>query len=156
MPKPTSMMKKLCINGALIFALLALGTTQGIAFDKFNNTYGTAISGYDTVAYHTEERAMKGKAELSYKWNDANWHFASAENRNLFAADPERYAPQFGGYCTGSLSYGMIPRPNPVIFKIVDGKLYFANSTRWRNKVIGNQIAMKRAQDEWARFNKEH
>lgn len=60
--------------------------------------FGVAIKGYDSVAYHTEGRAIKGKSKYSYKWNDAKWHFASIENRDLFAADPKRYAPQYGGY----------------------------------------------------------
>ena len=60
--------------------------------------FGVAIKGFDTVAYHIEGRALKGKSEFSFKWNDAKWHFASAENRDLFAADPERYAPQYGGF----------------------------------------------------------
>ena len=69
------------------------------AFDKINQTFfGTAIKGYDTVAYHTEGNAVKGKSKYSYEWNDAKWHFASAENRDLFAANPEKYAPQYGGY----------------------------------------------------------
>lgn len=98
MLNPTSQMKNWCFKGALILALLTLvGTTPSIAFDKYSKTFGIAINGYDTVAYHTEGRAIKGKAEFSYEWNDANWHFASAENRDLFAAGPERYAPQFGG-----------------------------------------------------------
>jgi YHS domain-containing protein len=60
--------------------------------------FGVAIKGYDTVAYHTEGRAIKGFSEYSHEWNDARWYFASAQNRDLFAADPERYAPQYGGY----------------------------------------------------------
>jgi hypothetical protein len=60
--------------------------------------FGVAIKGYDTVAYHTEGRAVKGKNEFSHEWNDAKWQFASAENRDLFAAAPERYAPKYGGY----------------------------------------------------------
>ena len=60
--------------------------------------FGVAIKGYDTVAYHTEGRAVQGKSELSYSWNDAKWLFANAGNRDLFAANPERYAPQYGGY----------------------------------------------------------
>ena len=59
---------------------------------------GIAIKGYDTVSYHTEGRATKGSSEFFHTWNDAKWHFASAENRDLFAADPKRYAPQYGGY----------------------------------------------------------
>lgn len=62
------------------------------------NIFGVAIKGYDTVAYFTEGRAVKGKSKFSYNWNDARWYFASAKNRDLFAADPDRYAPKYGGY----------------------------------------------------------
>lgn len=69
------------------------------AFDVVNSTFfGVAIKGYDTVAYHTEGRAVKGQRKYSHKWNDAKWYFTSAEHRDLFAADPVRYAPQYGGY----------------------------------------------------------
>ncbi len=69
------------------------------AIDQVNSTFfGVAIKGYDTVAYHTEGRAVKGQRKYSHKWNDAKWYFTSAEHRDLFAADPVRYAPQYGGY----------------------------------------------------------
>ena len=74
-------------------------STNGMAFDQVNTTFfGVAIKGYDTVAYHTGGRAMKGKKKYAHQWNDAKWYFASAANRDLFAAEPERYAPQYGGY----------------------------------------------------------
>ena len=98
MLKPISRMKKWCFTGALVLVLLAVGSTPSIGFEKINQTFGIAIHGYDTVAYHTENRAVKGKKEFSHEWNDAEWHFASAENRDLFAADPDRYAPQYGGF----------------------------------------------------------
>jgi hypothetical protein len=69
-----------------------------MAFEEFSQSWGVAIKGYDTVAYHTEGRAVRGKKKFSVEWNDATWRFASVDNRDLFAADPERYAPQFGGY----------------------------------------------------------
>jgi len=83
-----------------VMALLTLvWTHSGLAFEKFNTTlFGVAIKGYDSVAYHTENRAVKGKSEFSHRWNDALWYFASAGNRDLFVSDPERYAPQYGGY----------------------------------------------------------
>ena len=69
------------------------------AFDEINtNFFGIAIKGYDTVAYHTDGRALKGKSTFAHKWNDAKWYFTTAENRDLFITDPERYAPQYGGY----------------------------------------------------------
>ena len=74
-------------------------TNAGLAFEKVNKTFfGVAIKGYDTVAYHTEGRAVKGKSKFSHKWNDTKWYFSSAGNRELFSAEPERYAPQYGGY----------------------------------------------------------
>ena len=82
-------------------ALLCIVLPSAVsALDQVNSTFffGVAIKGYDTVAYHTEGRAVKGQREYAHKWNDAKWYFASAENRDLFAADPERYAPQYGGY----------------------------------------------------------
>lgn len=83
----------------LVALVLIMPPATGMAFDEINKTsFGVAIKGYDTVAYHTENRAVQGKSEYSHTWADAKWYFASAENRNLFAADPERYAPQYGGY----------------------------------------------------------
>ena len=85
----------------MFFAVVILisWASVGDAFDKINQTFfGTAIKGYDTVAYHTEGHAVKGKSKYSFEWNDAKWHFASAENRDMFAANPEKYAPQYGGY----------------------------------------------------------
>jgi len=97
----TSLSKTLtpALLGFLAVAFLLNWTATGIAFEKVNQTFwGVAIKGYDTVAYHTEGRAVKGHRKYSHTWNDAKWYFSSAENRNLFAADPERYAPQYGGY----------------------------------------------------------
>ncbi|MFQ5983540.1 MAG: YHS domain-containing (seleno)protein, partial [Woeseiaceae bacterium] len=65
-----------------------------------------AIHGYDTVAYFTDGKPTKGKKDFEHVWNDARWHFASATNRDLFTANPDRYAPQFGGYCAGGLAAG--------------------------------------------------
>ena len=98
MLKPTSKMKQFGFTGILVFAFLMMGISPGIAVDKFNKSKtGVAIRGFDTVAFHAEKRAVKGKKEFSYQWQDATWYFKNAENRDLFAADPVRYAPQFGG-----------------------------------------------------------
>jgi len=90
---------KATLLGLFAAAFLLNWTATGIAFEKVNQTFwGVAIKGYDTVAYHTEGRAVKGQRKYSHTWNDAKLYFSSAENRNLFAADPERYTPQYGGY----------------------------------------------------------
>ena len=62
------------------------------------NWFGVAIKGYDAVAYFTEGRAIKGKKEFEFKWQDARWRFATAANRDMFAENTEAYAPQYGGF----------------------------------------------------------
>jgi YHS domain-containing protein len=74
-------------------------STQASALDEVNtNFFGVAIKGYDPVAYFTDGEAVKGKRNFSHNWNEAKWYFATAANRDLFASDPERYAPKYGGY----------------------------------------------------------
>ena len=83
----------------VMVTLIFAWTTQASAFDEVNtNFFGVAIKGYDPVAYFTEGEAVKGKSKFSYSWNEAKWYFVSEANRDLFASDPERYAPQYGGY----------------------------------------------------------
>jgi len=85
--------------GVLTTVVFLIFAASGLAADKVNkNTFGVAIKGYDAVSYHTEGRPMKGDSRYTYEWNDATWHFSSTKNRDLFAGDPERFAPQYGGY----------------------------------------------------------
>ncbi len=62
------------------------------------NWSGVAIKGYDTVAYFTEGKAVKGKKQFEYRWKDARWRFANDRHLEMFKADPEKYAPRYGGY----------------------------------------------------------
>ena len=94
----SSRRKNWCLTGVVVLAVLTVGISPAIAMDKvFKSRSGVAIRGLDPVAFQTEKRAVKGKKEFSYQWNDAKWYFKSAENRDLFASDPLRFAPQFGG-----------------------------------------------------------
>ncbi len=101
---------------------------------------GVAIHGYDTVAYFTEGKATKGKSEFEHVWEDARWHFASATNRDLFATNPDRYAPKFGGYCAAGVALGEYADVDPEAFSIVDGKLYMISTKE-------NQEGWKTAQE---------
>jgi len=83
----------------IILGILPSGVAAGSLKKQINTTiFGVAIKGYDTVAYFTENRAVKGNREFSHEWNDARWYFSSARNRDLFVGDPDRYAPKYGGY----------------------------------------------------------
>lgn len=100
----------------------------------FTDDTGYAIRGYDPVAYHADGQAVEGSEEFEAVWNGAKWLFASEEHREAFLADPERYAPQYGGYCAWAVSRGDLAPIDPEAWKIVDGKLYLNYSPRIQRK----------------------
>ena len=110
-----------------------------------------AIKGYDTVAYFTESKPTKGISEFAFSWYEAEWHFTSAHHRDLFAANPERYAPQFGGYCSMAMSTGWAIDVDPENWEIVDEKLYLVHTKqgiqRFRSKP---RHFIKKAETVWA------
>lgn len=115
--------------GAASIALLASVVQTASADEVVNTGYfgNVAIKGYDAVSYFTESKAVEGSAEFSYRWLGADWHFASAQNRDLFKADPVKYAPQYGGYCADGVSFGTITTNiEPKAWRIIDGKLYLS------------------------------
>ena len=83
-----------------------------------------AVNGYDTVAYFESHQPMKGSPAFTFHWQGAEWRFASAANRDRFAANPSAYAPQFGGYCAWAVSKNYTANADPLAWKIIDGKLY--------------------------------
>jgi hypothetical protein len=83
-----------------------------------------AIKGYDPVAYFTEGKPTRGLPEIEYEWDEHRYHFSNEKHRELFKADPVRYAPQFGNFCAMALSRGEIVVANPENWLISDGKLY--------------------------------
>ncbi|MES2681929.1 MAG: YHS domain-containing (seleno)protein [Pseudomonadota bacterium] len=85
---------------------------------------GIAINGYDTVAYFTEKKPVKGSDAYVYSWNGASWKFTSQQHLDLFKAAPEKYAPQYGGYCAYGVSKGYLVSIEPEQFTVIDGKLY--------------------------------
>jgi hypothetical protein len=100
-----------------------------------------AVGGYDPVAYFTKGQPVEGKKEYQTRWMDAEWRFASAENRDLFIASPEKYAPQYGGYCAWAIAQGKTASGDPQLWKIVGGKLYLNYDEevqrRWEKDIPG-------------------
>ncbi|MGE5893910.1 MAG: YHS domain-containing (seleno)protein [bacterium] len=86
---------------------------------------GFVIRGYDPVAYFTEGRPVPGRADLSAEYKGGTYLFANAANRNAFKANPEKYVPQYGGYCAYGVAVGKKFDIDPSSWRIVDGKLYF-------------------------------
>lgn len=83
-----------------------------------------AIGGYDPVSYFTDGRPEKGAHDFWYAFDDAVYLFRDANHRALFAGDPERYAPQYAGFCAGGVSKGYKTEPDPEAWAIVNGKLF--------------------------------
>lgn len=104
-----------------------------------------AINAHDPVAYFTEERPVPGDPAHAIRWNGAEWHFASAANAATFAADPETYAPVFGGYCAYAASRGYLAPTIPEAWAVFEGKLYLNASPRartlWARDVQANIAA---------------
>lgn len=103
------------------FAAPPINTLKG---GFFGGRTDTAILGYDTVAYFTEGKPVKGQDAHVHTWMGAKWKFASQRHLDLFKADPAKYAPQYGGYCAYGVSQGNLVSIEPDKFRILDGKLY--------------------------------
>jgi YHS domain-containing protein len=88
------------------------------------DSHGLAVDGYDPVAYFTDGKPVPGKAEFETEWMGAKWRFASAEHRDAFVAEPEKYAPRYGGYCAYAVAKGHTAKADPEAWKIIDGRLY--------------------------------
>jgi len=140
------------LSGLLL--LMFLITPMHAAIAKVNtSTNGVAVHGYDVVAYFLEGRAVRGTSEFEHDWQDAKWQFASAANKDLFAANPQRYVPQYGGFCATCLALdGELRDANPKAWTIIDGKLYLNYSmhqrTQWR---IRSDLYVKYGDDEWTK-----
>ena len=102
---------------------------------------GVGAGGYDAVSFFTGT-PVEGSKEFSTKWKDAEWRFANAANRDTFTASPEKYAPQYGGYCAFALSKGALAKGDPKAWTVNEGKLYlnYSEAVRenWRSDIPGN------------------
>lgn len=131
------------INVVLLVLLVTVSAGVGAHAQEVYTRKGIALDGYDVVAYHLEEEAIRGTRLHSAKWNDVIWFFSSDRNLRLFVSDPEKYAPQYGGYCAYAVANNAVAPIDPEAFDIVDEKLYlnFSRSVqrRWslrRNRYI--------------------
>jgi YHS domain-containing protein len=117
----------LLVGAAALFAsapVLAAPPINTLKNSLFGGRTDTAINGYDTVAYFTVGKPVKGEDNLAYEWMGAKWKFSSQANLDLFKANPEKYAPQYGGYCAYGVSQDNLVSIEPDKFKVEGGKLY--------------------------------
>jgi YHS domain-containing protein len=110
---------------------------------------GVALKGHDTVAYFTEKHPVMGTAQNRYDWDGTRYLFSSAKNREAFVANPDRYAPQFGGLCATGLGMGMKTAADPNVWKIVDGKLYVFSSVEAKQMAEKDPTLLAHSRQAW-------
>jgi YHS domain-containing protein len=132
-------------TSALVFAgflTLTLAAAASAVEPVFTDDLGQAVRGFDPVAYFTDGKPVPGQAEFSFPYQGAIWRFTSAEHRDLFKADPAKYAPQYGGYCAYAVSLGKTAPIDPQAWRIVEGKLYLNKNPGiqkdWEEDIPGN------------------
>jgi YHS domain-containing protein len=135
-----------------LFVLTTLAFTTNTAFAKdpietgtFNNK---AIYGYDPVAFFRMNEPKEGSDEHTFMWRGAEWHFVSEDNKNMFAADPEKWAPQYGGHCAYAMSKGRFVGIDEEAFTIYNDKLYLNYSKSVREDWLKDKDAFIAAADK--------
>lgn len=129
-----------------VLALLAMRTVPVRAASKpqvyTGLVSGVGAGGYDVVAYFTQNKPVAGDAAITAKHNGATWRFSSVENRDAFAANPGKYAPEYGGYCAYAAAKGYTAKGDPHAWSVHNGKLYLNYSKQvrqlWSQDIAGN------------------
>ncbi|HWY36102.1 MAG TPA: YHS domain-containing (seleno)protein [Nitrosopumilaceae archaeon] len=137
----------------LMLSIIMTAITVHPQSQEVFSTKGSAINGYDAVSYFKESKPVKGNSKFILKWKEATWYFSSKENLATFKANPEMYAPQYGGFCAYGTSEGHKAPTDPSAWTVADGKLYLNyNSdvkTMWRK----NQKALiEKADMNWPKI----
>lgn len=117
---------------------------------------GVAIKGYDPVAYFIDGKPVKGNKSFEHEFMNATWRFASAAHRDAFVKDPQKFLPQYGGYCAYGVSKGYAVGVDPEAWKIVEGKLYLNYDKdvqkAWMQDIPGR---IKKADENWPKILSE-
>ena len=124
----------------LLLSLLVGQVSAGV--ETATDANAVILAGYDTVAYHTQEKAVKGKATITAVHEGAIYRFSSTRNRDLFVGNPGRYAPAYGGYCAFGASFGKKFEVDGKAFEVVNGQLYVNKNLSvyktWKEDIPGN------------------
>ncbi|MDX1634604.1 MAG: YHS domain-containing (seleno)protein [Marinobacter sp.] len=132
---------------ALLLTSGALAAESPVYTGLLSNT---GAGGYDTVSYFETGQPVKGSSEYTTEYQGATWRFASADNLARFQADPERYAPAYGGYCAWAVSQGYLAKGDPQHWAIRGGRLYLNYNQSVQQKWLEDPEAhIREADDNW-------
>ncbi len=139
------------LAAASLFAACVLPATSALAVDEHFIDSKAVVGGYDVVSYHTMGKPTKGSAKYSASYQGATWHFASKDNLEAFKAEPARYAPAYGGWCSAGASKGKKVPTKPDLWAIVDGQLYLNSSPAAHNKLFlaDTEGVIRRGEANW-------
>ena len=136
----------------LMLPVIMLVTASAVSAQRaaVYNTNGVALTGYDVVAFFTEKKPVKGDTAFKTNWQDVEWLFSNAAHRDAFKADPEKYAPQFGGYCAYGTAEGHKAPTETGTWTIVNDKLYFNyNKSVQKGWLKDQQHLIEKANAQW-------
>jgi YHS domain-containing protein len=141
---------------AIVTVFCGIGASLSMAAED-DKRARVAIEGYDPVAYFTDSRPVKGSPVFSSEFDDVVYYFANAEHQKMFAADPDRYAPQYSGYCAAALSKGFKATVDPASWTISNGKLYVFHSKDGLSLFAEDPAGtIARADANWATLKAQH
>ena len=147
-------MKKLVRRRFLTLLLTVVFATPAFAGEYFEKD-GVAIRGYDPIAYFAEMKPVKGSAEFHAEYQGSTFHFSTAANRDMFTANPDKFAPQYGGYCAFGMAKGYKVVIDPAAFTVVEDKLYLNYSesvlSQWKLDIPGY---IRKANENWPEVRK--
>jgi YHS domain-containing protein len=136
-------------------AILGLTATYALAGDFFEGK-GVALDSYDALSYFTPSPdPILGVKELTFDYKGSKFYFITSAHLRAFSGDPERYAPQYGGFDAYGVSQGRKVGAHPRVFALVDGKLYMFSDVEsrksWKKDIAGN---VARASEQWSEVSK--
>jgi hypothetical protein len=140
----------------LVLAFGLLGTyCSPVLASEFFEQNGLAIDGYDPVAYFTDIKPVKGVPEFRADYQDATFQFVSAAHRDTFAANPNKFTPQYGGYCAYGMAKGYKASIDPAAFTVVGDKLYLNYSETIRSRWLSDIPSyVRKADANWPEVKK--
>ncbi|WP_221031140.1 YHS domain-containing (seleno)protein [Actomonas aquatica] len=143
------------LSSLFALAILLVAPLFGQSAVNVAGASNVAVNGYDTVAFFTESKPVHGSLDYSAEYQGATYYFANAKHQKLFKANPERYAPQCGGYCAYGASLGYILPVDVNTWVIVDDKLYL-NLNPDIAKAFGEDLSgnIAKAQAKWPELAK--
>ncbi|WP_169566016.1 YHS domain-containing (seleno)protein [Sneathiella limimaris] len=142
-------------------AIFMFGATSFVLAGEMSGPYrtnfiGKAAEGYDVVSYFEEGKAVEGDSDFTHEWKGVKWYFSTAAHKDKFAAAPEKFAPQYGGYCAYAVSKGYTASVDPEAWTIVDGKLYLNYSKGVKDTWDKDRAGyIKSADENWPKVRKD-